>query len=81
MATQISEVLNLFLKDIPKLKQVLLVGGTTVKEDAIKLKQGANIIIATPGRLEDILSNCKDVNLGKAVKSLVTTLLLYKILK
>ncbi|XP_008557771.1 probable ATP-dependent RNA helicase DDX55 homolog [Microplitis demolitor] len=70
LATQISEVLNLFLKDIPKLKQVLLVGGTTVKEDAIKLKQGANIIIATPGRLEDILSNCKDVNLGKAVKSL-----------
>ncbi|XP_057332489.1 probable ATP-dependent RNA helicase DDX55 homolog [Microplitis mediator] len=70
LATQISEVLNLFLKDIPKLKQVLLVGGTTVKEDAIKLKQGANIIIATPGRLEDIFSNCKDVNLGKAVKSL-----------
>ncbi|CAG5093785.1 Similar to CG9630: Probable ATP-dependent RNA helicase DDX55 homolog (Drosophila melanogaster) [Cotesia congregata] len=70
LATQISEVLDKFLIDIPKLKQILLVGGTTVKEDAIKLKKGANIIIATPGRLEDIFSNCKDVDLGKAVKSL-----------
>ncbi|KAH0545831.1 probable ATP-dependent RNA helicase DDX55 homolog [Cotesia glomerata] len=70
LATQISEVLDKFLINIPKLKQILLVGGTTVKEDAIKLKKGANIIIATPGRLEDIFSNCKDVDLGKAVKSL-----------
>ncbi|KAG8039021.1 hypothetical protein G9C98_003328 [Cotesia typhae] len=70
LATQISEVLDKFLINIPKLKQILLVGGTTVKEDAIKLKKGAHIIIATPGRLEDIFSNCKDVDLGKAVKSL-----------
>lgn len=60
-----------FLNHIPTLKQVLLVGGTTVDEDVAKLKDGANIIVATPGRLEDILSNSKDVNLAASVKSLV----------
>ncbi|XP_034938173.1 probable ATP-dependent RNA helicase DDX55 homolog [Chelonus insularis] len=70
LATQISEVLEIFLKRIPNLKQVLVVGGTTVKEDILKLKNGVNIIIATPGRLKDLLSNCKDINLAAAVKSL-----------
>lgn len=70
LAIQISEVLAKFLKIIPLLKQVMLVGGTTVKEDIVKLKQGANIIVATPGRLEDVLTNCKDINLVNSVKSL-----------
>ncbi|XP_046415335.1 probable ATP-dependent RNA helicase DDX55 homolog [Neodiprion fabricii] len=70
LATQINEVLANFLIRIPTLKQVLLVGGTTVDEDVIKLKNGANIIVATPGRLEDILSNCKDINLASSVKAL-----------
>lgn len=54
------------------MKQTLLVGGTTVKEDVARLKEGANIIIATPGRLEDLLTNCKSINLAGGVKSLVT---------
>lgn len=53
------------------MKQVILVGGTTINEDIEKLKGGANIIIATPGRLEDMLSNCKSINLTKCLKSLV----------
>ncbi|KAK2576291.1 hypothetical protein KPH14_005657 [Odynerus spinipes] len=70
LAIQISEVLANFLNKIPSLKQIILVGGTTVNEDIEKLKNGANIIIATPGRLEDMLSNCKSINLTKCLKSL-----------
>lgn len=70
LAVQINEVLQQFLNNIPDLKQILLVGGTTVTEDVDKFKAGANIIVATPGRLEDILSNCKSINLAACVKSL-----------
>ncbi|XP_063981301.1 probable ATP-dependent RNA helicase DDX55 homolog [Diachasmimorpha longicaudata] len=69
LATQISEVLEKFLEKT-KLKQVLLVGGTTLKEDITRLKKGVNVIVATPGRLDDVLTNCKDVNLVGSVKSL-----------
>ncbi|XP_011684380.1 PREDICTED: probable ATP-dependent RNA helicase DDX55 homolog isoform X2 [Wasmannia auropunctata] len=68
LATQISEILGEFLKEIPLLKQILLVGGVTLEKDAEKLKKGANIIVATPGRLKDILSNSN--NLSLCVKSL-----------
>lgn len=71
LATQISQVLAQFLKNISSFKQILLVGGTTVKEDIVRLQNGTNIIVATPGRLEDILTNCKEINLVGAVKSLV----------
>ncbi|XP_031839947.1 putative ATP-dependent RNA helicase DDX55 homolog [Nomia melanderi] len=70
LAVQISEVLQKFLNNLSHLKQVLLVGGITIAEDAEKLRNGANIIVATPGRLEDILSNCKSINLAVRVKSL-----------
>ncbi|XP_071572309.1 probable ATP-dependent RNA helicase DDX55 homolog [Temnothorax nylanderi] len=70
LATQISEILIEFLEKIPSLTQVLLVGGVTLKKDAEKLKKGANIIVATPGRLEDILSNRNSINLNLCVKSL-----------
>ncbi|XP_011631658.1 ATP-dependent RNA helicase DDX55-like [Pogonomyrmex barbatus] len=49
LATQINEILKEFLNKIPSLKQALLVGGVTLKEDTEKLKKGANIIVATPG--------------------------------
>lgn len=71
LATQISEILEKFLEKIPLLKQVLLVGGVTLKEDAENLKKGVNIIVATPGRLEDILCNCSSINLNLCIKSLV----------
>ncbi|XP_066583201.1 ATP-dependent RNA helicase DDX55 isoform X2 [Prorops nasuta] len=70
LAIQISEVLSEFLNKLPVLKQVLLVGGTTTTEDINKLKNGVNIIVATPGRLEDLLSNSVNLNLSKWVKSL-----------
>ncbi|XP_043253012.1 probable ATP-dependent RNA helicase DDX55 homolog [Colletes gigas] len=70
LAVQINEVLQKFLDNIPYLKQILLVGGTTIAEDADRLKAAVNIIVATPGRLEDILCNCKSINLAARVKSL-----------
>ncbi|XP_025987943.1 probable ATP-dependent RNA helicase DDX55 homolog [Solenopsis invicta] len=70
LATQISEILGEFLKEIPSLKQVLLVGGVTLKKDVETLKKGANIIVATPGRLEDVLSNRNSIGLNLCVKSL-----------
>ncbi|XP_070171980.1 ATP-dependent RNA helicase DDX55-like [Polyergus mexicanus] len=71
LATQISEILEKFLEKIPLLKQVLLVGGVTLKEDAENLKKGVNIIVATPGRLQDILSNYSSINLSLCIKSLM----------
>lgn len=41
-------------------------------EDVRNIKEnGGNILICTPGRLEDLLSRKKDLNLPVAVKSLV----------
>ncbi|XP_012525582.1 probable ATP-dependent RNA helicase DDX55 homolog [Monomorium pharaonis] len=70
LATQISQVLEEFLKEIPSLKQVLLIGGVTLKKDIEILKKGTNIIVATPGRLKDVLSNNNSINLSLCVKSL-----------
>lgn len=51
---------------------MLLVGGNAVEEDIKKFKQsGGNILICTPGRLEDLLSRRNDLNLPLAVKALV----------
>lgn len=71
LAQQTSDVLNHFLKRI-KFTQLLLVGGTLVENDVKKFNSsGANIIIATPGRFEDLLLNQKSINLAGALKSLV----------
>lgn len=71
LAQQISDVLACFLKRI-KYTQLLLVGGTPVESDLKKFNSdGANIIIATPGRFEDLLINQKSINLPGALKSLV----------
>ncbi|KAL0122430.1 hypothetical protein PUN28_007271 [Cardiocondyla obscurior] len=70
LAMQISEILEKFLKEISSLRQILLVGGVSLNKDMENLKKGANIIIATPGRLEDILSNHSSINFDLCVKSL-----------
>lgn len=77
LATQISEILAEFLKRVPSLRHALLVGGVTLQEDAEKLKKGVNIIVATPGRLEDLLSNCSSIQLSLCVKTLVIDLSFY----
>ncbi|XP_037038471.1 probable ATP-dependent RNA helicase DDX55 homolog [Bradysia coprophila] len=72
LAAQTSQVLDQFLAhpEIP-FQQKLLVGGNNVEEDVQYLKKvGANILIATPGRLVDLLERKNDLNLAGNVKSL-----------
>lgn len=45
-----------YLKD-PCLSELLLIGGVSVKEQMSKLQEGVDIIVATPGRLEDLITN------------------------
>lgn len=72
LATQIYEVLQNFLKYI-KFSSLLLVGGEEVENDVKKYKEcGGNIIVATPGRFEDLLVRQKNCNLLAGVKSLVS---------
>lgn len=71
LATQTSQVLAHFLRHVDDLTQMLLVGGNSVTSDIERFKtKGANILIATPGRLEDLLTRKSDINLSAAVKSL-----------
>lgn len=51
----------------------MFVGGNSVEDDVKNfIKNGANIIICTPGRMEDLLSKKNDINLPHAVKTLVS---------
>ncbi|KAJ6634707.1 putative ATP-dependent RNA helicase DDX55 like [Pseudolycoriella hygida] len=72
LAAQTSKVLEQFLQKAEfKFKQKLLVGGNNVEEDVHFLKKtGANILIATPGRLVDLLERKNDLNLAGNVKTL-----------
>ncbi|XP_047426566.1 ATP-dependent RNA helicase DDX55 [Mugil cephalus] len=72
LALQISEVMGQFIEKFPQFTQILLIGGTNPIEDVEKFKeQGANIVIATPGRLEDMFRRKSDgLDLASSVKSL-----------
>ncbi|XP_070707264.1 ATP-dependent RNA helicase DDX55 [Pempheris klunzingeri] len=72
LALQISEVMAQFIRKFPEFTQILLIGGTNPIEDVEKFKdQGANIVIATPGRLEDMFRRKSDgLDLASSVKSL-----------
>ncbi|XP_044763667.1 probable ATP-dependent RNA helicase DDX55 homolog [Coccinella septempunctata] len=71
LALQISEVLNQLLKHVKGLSAALFVGGNSVEEDVRNFRQnGANIIICTPGRMEDLLTRKIDINLPHAVKTI-----------
>ena len=56
LACQIDEVLSKFLEKIPEITQQLFIGGTSISSDVEKFQEnGGNIIIGTPGRIEDLL--------------------------
>ena len=78
LASQIYEVLSPFLETLSRekpdnsLRSVLLLGGNSVDADIAMLRDnGANIIVATPGRLQDIFEHHSDICLKPALKSLV----------
>uniref|UniRef100_A0A182NQS2 ATP-dependent RNA helicase n=1 Tax=Anopheles dirus TaxID=7168 RepID=A0A182NQS2_9DIPT len=73
LATQIHDVLAEFLghKHLSCFRQKMLIGGNAVEDDVITiLKEGANILVATPGRLQDLFERKGDLNLSAKVKSL-----------
>jgi len=71
LAKQIDDVLSLLLKHTPSLSHVLFIGGTSVQADIDNFAaNGANIVIATPGRLHDILLRKTDSRVLIAVKHL-----------
>ncbi|XP_030830917.1 ATP-dependent RNA helicase DDX55 [Strongylocentrotus purpuratus] len=72
LAYQINEVLEHFTSGLlPNLTKLLLIGGSSPLADLEKLQEGANILIATPGRLEDMFERpTTGISLPAMVKSL-----------
>lgn len=71
LAAQTFDVTSLFLKHIPQFSSILLIGGVPVAVDINKiLENGANIIIATPGRLADLFDHHSALKLSAYVKNL-----------
>lgn len=69
LATQIAGVLLPFLEEVA-LSMSVLIGGSDLQTSITELNSnGANVVVATPGRLVDVL-NRKDCTLASAVHSL-----------
>lgn len=78
LASQISEVVSQFLKNIPQLTHLVLIGGANSVAKDIKdyATTGAHIIVTTPGRLVDLLTRHSDkINIAGGLKSLVTIMI------
>lgn len=72
LATQIYKVIELFLQE-PELSHItitLLVGGRPVETDVETIQKGAQIVVCTPGRFEDLLAERKQLNLAGRLKEL-----------
>jgi len=51
-----------FLSEHMKIKVVLLIGGTQVRQDVEKLKKGAHVVVGCPGRMLDMIQR-KNISL------------------
>ena len=61
LAEQISEVAKIFTEETG-FGLLLLIGGTDVTEDVKSYREtGANIVVATPGRLDDFVTRINDI--------------------
>lgn len=76
LASQICEVLEVLLERLPQFSRQLLVGGGSAALDVQRLvERGANIIVATPGRLHDLLQRKETAaRLQAALRCLVSQL-------
>ncbi|WP_421919917.1 DEAD/DEAH box helicase [Marinifilum sp.] len=63
LGIQIADDLKTFSKNILNLNVVNVYGGASIEEQIRKLKRGAHVIVATPGRLLDLIRR-KAVNLS-----------------
>ncbi|ATA88658.1 DEAD/DEAH box helicase [Capnocytophaga stomatis] len=55
LCLQIASELKLYSKYIPKINVVAIYGGASIEEQARSVKKGAQIIVATPGRMQDMI--------------------------
>jgi ATP-dependent RNA helicase DeaD len=63
LCLQITGDLTSYAKYIPSLRIVAVYGGASIEMQVKELRQGAHVIVATPGRMNDLIRR-KKVNLG-----------------
>src|SRR5690606_1748515 len=63
LGQQISQQISNYSKYLPKLRTVAVYGGASITEQIRQIKQNPQIIIATPGRLIDLI-NRKAISLS-----------------
>ncbi len=66
LCLQITNEIKLYSKYIPEMHTVAIYGGASITEQARDIKRGAQIIVATPGRMQDMINrnyvNIKEIN-------------------
>lgn len=55
LCLQITNEMKLYGKYLPKINIVAIYGGASIEEQAKNVKKGAQIIVATPGRMQDMI--------------------------
>ncbi|MDO5607312.1 MAG: DEAD/DEAH box helicase [Capnocytophaga sp.] len=55
LCLQITSELKLYSKYMPQVNVVAIYGGASIEEQARNVKRGAQIIVATPGRMQDMI--------------------------
>ena len=63
LCLQITNEIEQYGSEIKKLNIVAVYGGANITEQAKKIKRGAHVVVATPGRLKDMIRR-KLVNIG-----------------
>ncbi len=64
LCLQITNEIKLYSKYVPGIHTVAVYGGASITEQAREVKRGAQIIVATPGRMQDMI-NRKLVNISQ----------------
>lgn len=70
LAIQIEEIAKVFSKSLNNLRTALLIGGVPIAPQLHRLKHKIQIVVGTPGRINDILVNYESLQL-KYVKMVV----------
>ena len=64
LCIQITKEIQSYAKHLPNVNVVAVYGGSNIQEQSKKIKKGAHIIVATPGRMQD-MQRRKIVNISK----------------
>ncbi|CAG8564912.1 10583_t:CDS:1 [Paraglomus brasilianum] len=64
LCSQIETQTKKMISGLTLMKTALLVGGLPLPNQAYRLKQGAQIAVATPGRLLEIIRQCEEIDMS-----------------